>query len=257
MSKTGSALLYRCISHVGMVRKENQDSYGVFTSRHGRGRSRPVLFVVADGMGGHRGGKEASALAVKTIGKEFVSDGEGNMQVSLANALQAANAAICSAGRENPDLSGMGTTCVALAVKGSSVFVAHIGDSRAYSVTEDGILQLTEDHSVVADMLRRGLVTAEQARTHPERSVLYRALGADTSADIDIQPEHVVREEEWFVLCSDGLTNMVENEEIHRLVMAFPPKQACSRLVALANKRGGYDNVTVIVVHVPPLQKEP
>ena len=99
-------------------------------------------------------------------------------------------------------------------------------------------------------MQRRGVLTAEEARNHPERSVLYRALGTHATADIDIQPEHVVRDEEWFVLCTDGLTNMVEDGEIHDIVVENPPRHACGQLIALANERGGHDNITVIVVHV-------
>lgn len=244
-------MVFGAATNVGMVRNENQDNYGVFPSgtnedRHPRGR----LFVVADGMGGHRGGRAASEIAVRTIGDVFFSDNSENVQVSLVNAIQTANEAIYSSSVQHEDLHGMGTTCVALVVKGPSVFVAHVGDSRVYCLTEKNILQLTEDHSAVAEMLRRGMLTPEEAKNHPERSVLYRALGTKTSAEVDVQPEHIAREEEWFVLCTDGLTNMVDDKEIHNIVVHQTPKHACNELIALANERGGYDNITVIVVHI-------
>jgi serine/threonine protein phosphatase PrpC len=139
---------------------------------------------------------------------------------------------------------------VALVAKGSAVYVAHIGDSRAYRVTRERILQLTEDHAAVAEMQRKGLLTAEEAKHHPERSVLYRALGTKLEAETDVQPEIIVHSEEWFVLCTDGLSNMVGDSEIHGIVVAQPPKKACDQLVALANERGGFDNITVVVVQV-------
>lgn len=249
--KQKPSIVFHALTNVGMVRNENQDTYGVFPSSTSEDRpSRGTLFVVADGMGGHRGGKVASTLAVKTAGEVYLSDRSESVQISLVNAIQAANEAVYSAGTTNQELSGMGTTCVAVVVKGSSVFVAHIGDSRAYCLSRESILQLTEDHSAVAEMQRRGILTAEEARTHPERSVLYRALGTNATADVDVQPEHIVHGEEWFVLCTDGLSNMVEDSEIHNIVVAESPKHACSQLIALANERGGYDNITAIVVHV-------
>lgn len=245
-------LVFHALTNIGLVRNENQDAYGIFPSgTGGDGPTRGTLFVVADGMGGHRGGKVASTLAVKTIADVYFSDPSESSQVNLVNAIKAANETVYSTGQRHAELSGMGTTCVAMAVKGPSVFVAHIGDSRAYCVTRESILQLTEDHSAVAEMQRRGMLTAEEARTHPERSVLYRALGTNASADVDVQPEHTVRGEEWFVLCTDGLSNMVEDGEIRELVVDGLPRQACSRLIALANERGGNDNITVIVAHLP------
>ena len=238
-------------SHIGMVRDENQDAFGILPSdatadSHLKGR----LIVVADGMGGHKGGKIASGLAVKTMEHAYFSDGSESVQESLVNAIKAANEVVFFASKKDHALNGMGTTCVALVVKGSSVYVAHIGDSRAYRVTKERILQLTEDHAAVAEMQRRGILTAEEAKNHPERSVLYRALGTKLEAETDVQPELVVSGEEWFVLCSDGLSNMVTDSEIHEIVVAHPPKKACDQLVALANERGGFDNITVVVVQV-------
>jgi PPM family protein phosphatase len=236
---------------VGLVREENQDTFGIFppdanSDRPSRGR----LFVVADGMGGHKGGKVASELAVKTIGEVYFSDGNESVQESLVNAIQAANEVLFSASKKDPALSGMGTTCVTVVVKGSLIYVAHIGDSRVYRVTRDSIFQVTEDHTAVSEMQRRGILTAEEAKHHPERSVLYRALGTKLEAETEVQPELIVRGEEWFVLCTDGLSNMVDDSEIRDIVVAQPPRNACNQLVGLAKERGGYDNITVIVVQV-------
>lgn len=234
---------------IGRVRSENQDTYGIFPSvgeTHPKGR----LFVVADGMGGHRGGKNASEIAVKTIGETYFSMTNGFAGENLVEALEAANDAIRHAALKAPGLAGMGTTCVALAMDGDRAFVAHIGDSRVYRITDGKITQLTEDHTLVAEMVRRGLLTAEEASDHPERSVLYRALGTGPQVEIDLQPEITLLAGDRFVLGCDGLSNMVEDEEICDTVMRCHPQDACDDLVRLANERGGYDNVTVIVVQV-------
>jgi protein phosphatase len=241
-------------THVGMVRADNQDTFGIFPAdEKSVAPSKGRLFVVADGMGGHKGGKVASELAVKTIGDVYFSDASESVQDSLVKAIQVANAAVFSQSRRDRALSGMGTTCVAMVVKGSSVHVAHIGDSRVYRVIKERIAQITEDHAAVAEMQRKGILTADEAKHHPERSVLYRALGTKLDAEIDVQSELIVRGKEWFVLCSDGLSNMVEDREIHDIVVALSPQKACDQLVALANERGGYDNITVVVVQVTAL----
>jgi serine/threonine protein phosphatase PrpC len=243
--------VFGAASHVGLVRSENQDMYGLFPSGF-KGDLEPKgrLFVLADGMGGHNGGRFASELAVKTIGEVYFSARSQKVQESLVKAMQTANAAVHTASIQDPALVGMGTTCVALVVRGLSVYVAHIGDSRAYRIKGEGIHQITDDHSVAAELYRRGMISAEEAKNHRERSVLYRALGTGKEVEIDVQPEHVVRDEEWFVLCSDGLSNMVSDSEINRIVKAQPPEWACDELIALANERGGNDNITVVVVKV-------
>lgn len=242
-------LVYGSASDIGMVRSENQDTCGIFPpgeEMHERGK----LFIVADGMGGHRGGREASSLAVSTIEREFFANTSDEIPDALAKAMQSANEAVYTKGHTDPDLEGMGTTCVAMVVQGARVFVAHIGDSRAYRLTKRQIRQVTADHSAVAEMQRRGILTEEEAKSHPERSVLYRALGTRSVADIDVQSAIEVTTTEWFVLCTDGLSNMVDDKEIHEIVMGNPPQQACDELVRLANERGGYDNITIEVVQV-------
>jgi len=242
---------YGAASHTGLVRNDNQDAYGIFPQRGTAAHMKSGrIFIVADGLGGHRGGKTASTLAVKTIGEAFFLAQTSSVQVGLANALHAANSAIYAEGRLDPELHGMGTTCVALVLKNNSVFVAHAGDSRVYRITASEIRQITDDHSRVAQMVRQGALTPAEAVTHPDRHQIYRALGTHQSTEVDIQPEHKVEGEDWFLLCSDGLTNMVSDAEIRDIVIAQPPKSACKSLIALTNEKGGHDNTTVIVVHV-------
>ncbi len=244
-------IVFGAATDIGLTRSENQDAYGVFPETVTEGKSPDgQLFVVADGMGGHRGGKHASTLAVQTIGRKFFDNESAGVRENLMDALQAANDAVYSAASSNHALSGMGTTCVALAANGTSIHIAHIGDSRVYGIKDGTILQLTDDHSTVAEMQRRGILTAEEAEHHPERSILYKALGTKFDAEIDLQPDIIVTGIETFVLCSDGLTNMVSDAEILKIVTSQSPQEACDALVFLANERGGFDNITVIVVQV-------
>lgn len=235
---------------IGKVRSENQDTYGIFPAI-GETDPKGRVFVVADGMGGHRGGKNASEIAVRTIGETFFAMTNGSTGEKLVEALETANDTIRHAAFKTPSLAGMGTTCVALALSDATAHVAHIGDSRIYRITDGKIIQLTEDHTLVAEMVRRGLLSEEEAMEHPERSVLYRALGTGPEVEVDLQPEIPLVASDRFVLGCDGLTNMVDDEEIHEIVMKAEPQDACDVLVRLANDRGGYDNVTVIVVQVP------
>ena len=246
---TKPTMIYGVATDIGSVRSENQDTCGVFPPGdeiHPKGK----LFVVADGMGGHRGGKEASGLAVKMIARDFFASDGVDISTSLARVIQAANEIVYDTGQEDSDLEGMGTTCVAMVVTGDRIHLARVGDSRAYRVTKKEIKQITDDHSTVAEMQRRGILTAEEAKIHPERSVLYRALGTRPVAEVDVHPEIEVTSNEWYVLCTDGLTNMVEDNEIHEMVTGNAPQKACDELIRLANERGGFDNITVEVIQI-------
>lgn len=236
----------------GAVRTENQDAAGKFPD----GPFDPSypggqLFIVADGMGGHNAGREASELAVKTIGDTFLasapSDDPGE---SLRHALHAANVRIHDQGLSDPAFRGMGTTCTALLLKGNRSFIAHVGDSRAYVVRKSGITQLTEDHTRVGELVRAGVITSAQARLHPERSLLNRALGARPAVTIDILEGPPLTQPCTFVLCSDGLYTHVDDEEILSAVTSRQPEEAARGLTELAIQRGGLDNITVFVVRV-------
>lgn len=247
-----NTIVFGSASDVGAVREDNQDCLGKFPE-DGLDFSVPpgLLFVVADGMGGHKGGSVASQLAVKVIGETYLSEhAEGSTADKLRKAVDAANTYVYEYAIDHPNLIGMGTTCVVLALAGDEACCAHIGDSRLYRVSNRKILQLTQDHSRVADMERQGMLTKEEARLHPERSQLYRALGIRPEMEVDIKENLEPRPGEFFVLCTDGLSNMVEDEEIKDIVLKHSPHEACDVLVELANQRGGYDNITVQVIQI-------
>ena len=224
---------------VGLRRRGNEDRYAV-DPEFG-------LCLVADGMGGHSAGQVASALAAASV-LASLQESKGS-QVSASEklrcALEDANRAIYQAARENPLYAGMGTTVVALLVEGERAALAHVGDSRAYRVRGGRIRQLTDDHSVVGELLRRHEITADDARDHPHRHMLTRALGVRGHVQPDLAELTLARGDR-FVLCSDGLTNHLEDHEIAKLSAESDDLDACCQtLIELANRRGGEDNITV------------
>jgi protein phosphatase len=240
------------ISDVGIVRSHNEDYCAEF-ERNGR-----TLLVVADGMGGHKGGATASRVAVESIGEVF-HDSQSDPSTLLVEALVSANERIFSMSQETDELRGMGTTAVALLLgPGDSAWVGHVGDSRAYRVRDGRIEALTADHSVVAEMERRGLITREEANVHPRRNEILRSVGVEPTVEpevgaVEVQPG------DTFVLCSDGLSGLVNDEEIADVVNSEPPNEAVKILVNLANDLGGTDNVTIQIVSVTadPLSNAP
>ena len=242
----------------GVVRTENQDAAGKFPD----GPFDPSspgeqLFVVADGMGGHNAGREASALALKTIGETFLAGTpSANPAALLRHALETANLRIHDRGLADASHRGMGTTCTALLLAGDRSLIAHVGDSRAYAVRDSAIAQLTEDHTRVGELVRAGIITSAQAREHPERSFLNRALGARPAVTVDIVEGPPLAEPCTIVLCSDGLYTHVDDEEIRTAVTAHAPDEAAREVTALAIRRGGLDNITVIIVRVSVRQRQ-
>ena len=235
---------------VGRVRSENQDFATVTTpAEEAASRTGGRLLIVADGMGGHRGGATASRLAVETVKEQFLGSGDADVAETLRNALARANGKVFSEAQSNPDLRGMGTTTSAMLIRGSQAWFAHVGDSRIYGIRADVIKQFTEDHSLVATMVREGLLTSQEAENHPRRNVLQRSIGVAAEVDIDIRGPIDVRENDVFVLCSDGLHGVVKDDEI-RQAAKLPPQQAADHLVNLALERGAPDNVTVIVAKI-------
>jgi serine/threonine protein phosphatase PrpC len=245
---------------VGMVRDLNEDS--LLTLELDRVQcsvSRPIgLYVVADGMGGHAAGDVASGLVVDTIAEKMVThllapqltgdtDAEAfDAQGWLADAIQAANQAVLDR-RDEIDAT-MGTTLVAALVIGDVATVANVGDSRAYLINEEGIRQITTDHSLVERLVALGQITPGEARVHPQRNVIYRTIGDKEEAEIDFFAQ-TLKPGDSLLLCSDGLSGKVEDAEIWRLVKrSRSPQEACEQLVQAANDRGGGDNITVILV---------
>ncbi len=235
---------------VGLVRTENQD-FGAFTSPQEERASHPGgrLLIVADGMGGHRGGATASRLATETVKAQYLDSETVDVGEALRAALTRANARIFSEAQGNPDLRGMGTTASALVLKNSQAWFAHIGDSRIYRVRGGVIEQLTEDHSLVASMVREGLLTPKEAETHPRRNVLQRSMGVGEEVEIDVRGPFDVLEGDLFILCSDGLHGLVKLEELGEIA-ALPIQKAADEYVRRTLERGAPDNVTVIVAKV-------
>lgn len=234
------------VTDVGRVRSVNQDSFLILADRG--------LYAVADGMGGHQGGEVASALAVEAMRTTYV---EGSVD-ALAEAIEEANLRIHEEGATDPQLRGMGTTVVAISVvpddvedgAGGSLLVANVGDSRAYLFRDGDLTQLTEDHSLVADLVREGRISEEEAEQHPQRNIVTRVLGVYDQVDIDLWPVDAVRGDRY-LLCSDGLFNEVARDQIAAVLRRLAdPQEAAAELVRLANEGGGRDNITVLVVDV-------
>lgn len=235
---------------VGLVRSENQD-FGVYTTRDEEKDSKPGgrLLIVADGMGGHRGGATASRLATETVKAQYLGSDTDDVAAALHDALTRANARVYNESQANAELRGMGTTTSALVVREGDAWFGHVGDSRIYLVRDGEIRQLTDDHSLVATMVREGLLTAEEAESHPRRNVLQRSLGVSEEVEVDVRGPMPVMVGDVFVLCSDGLHGVVKLEEI-REIAQMPIAQAASEYVRRALDRGAPDNVTVIVAKV-------
>ncbi len=236
---------------VGRVRSENQD-YGTFTTPEDERNAHPGgrLMIVADGMGGHRGGATASRLAAETVKTSYLGGTTDDVAAALHEALARANERVFQEAQTTPDLRGMGTTTSALAVRGGEAWLGHVGDSRIYLVRGDEIRQLTDDHSLVASMVREGLLTPKEAESHPRRNVLQRSIGVGEDVEIDVRGPFEVQELDTFVLCSDGLHGVVSPKEIKDIVLGKPIGEAADALVDLALERGAPDNVTVIVARV-------
>jgi serine/threonine protein phosphatase PrpC len=248
------------MSDVGRVRANNEDCYRIVTPLN--------LFVLSDGMGGEAHGEIASALAVETLVKHCL-DTQNNPNAPvfgdskpgwsaklkrLSSAVHLANTNIFKSAEEHPEQHGMGATLTAAWIDGAKVSIAHVGDSRAYLLRNGSLLQLTQDHSLVAEQVRRGILTAAEADESDMQSVLLRALGAQAEIEVDAE-EHLLLPRDILLLCSDGLTRMVTEPEIAGTLQAeTDPTKASERLIAIANDSGGADNITVVVVR---LESEP
>jgi protein phosphatase len=209
-----------------------------------------ILIVVADGMGGCQGGEVASRIAVETVAHAYYNS-EGEPQTALADAFHEANSEIYQVSRSRTELAGMGTTCTALAIHGRAAYSAHVGDTRLYLVRSSSIYQMTEDHSVVKELVKRGALTPAAARTHIDRNVILRALGSRATIEVATWEQPLpVRAGDCFVLCSDGLHDAVTDEEIRIATESGEAAAACESLLATALGRGGYDNITVAMARV-------
>ena len=232
------------ITDIGRKRKMNQDF--VYTSQRPVG-SLPNLFIVADGMGGHNAGDFASKAAVETMVNEISASQEKDPERILESAIKAANGRIRKKAGENPELEGMGTTVVAAVCLEGRLEVANVGDSRLYIVNSD-IRQITRDHSLVEETVRMGGIPREEARNHPDKNIITRAVGAAEMVEPDFFSVPYEKGD-IVLLCSDGLTNMLEDEEIRMIISgARDIVEMAQELVKAANERGGRDNISVILV---------
>lgn len=234
-------------SDVGVVRQNNQDYClaGEFSDG-------ATWAVVCDGMGGANGGNVASETAARTI-SEKLNHGyhdamnDNSMKHLIVSSIEAANATVFSRSRSDATLVGMGTTVVLAIIKNDSLYIAHVGDSRIYVITDQSINQLTVDHSVVQMMIARGEISADEAREHPQKNVITRALGIDDEVRIDYSQE-IFNNGDIVLLCTDGLTNFVDDSTIFDICNTYDSYSLADVLVDKANENGGGDNVTVITV---------
>ncbi len=244
------------LTNVGKVREINEDNLGTFesmieimnlslkeASRKGR------LYAVADGMGGHAAGEVASEQAITTLFGRYYADPNPDLPRSLERAFRAVNAEIYTQAAANFEQSGMGTTLVAVVIRERQLLIANVGDSRAYLVRDQHIEQLTQDHSWVNEQVEAGLLTPEEARHHVYRNIITRSMGNRPDVLVDIFTQ-TLKPGDIIVLCSDGLSNEIEDEEIREIVSNHEAKTAAQELIDLANERGGPDNITAVVIKV-------
>lgn len=233
------------MTHIGRRRDMNQDYMYTSTTPVG---SLPNLFVVADGMGGHNAGEYASRFTVDKVVEVISQNGQQEPVAAMKEALTEANSQLLEEAGADPSKSGMGTTVVAATVIGDLLHVANIGDSRLYVIDHEAIRQITRDHSLVEEMVRLGEMDKAAAKVHPDKNIITRAIGVTRELAVDFF-EVKLRPGDMILLCSDGLTNMVEDEEIKEIVLEQKNiVEKAEKLINTANENGGKDNITVILI---------
>ena len=237
----------------GMRRSNNQDSHStVRASNVEMWRQRGHLFMVADGMGAHAVGELASKMACDNIPHYYNKTKAGTPAEAISKAFREVGALIHGRATANRDFQGMGTTCSSLLLLPQGALIAHVGDSRVYRVRRGRIDQLSFDHSLAWELIRRNHLSPENAHLSVPKNVITRSLGPDVTVEVDVEGPLAVEPGDVYVLCSDGLTGLVDDPEVGAFAENFHPKDACRYLVSLANLRGGHDNITVMVLRVGP-----
>jgi len=236
-------LIIGLATDIGQVRNHNEDSVWCGAIDGSR-----TLCIVADGMGGHAAGEVASQLAIATVREVFSTPDVPDPCERLKRAIQAANHAIWERGNQVATQHGMGTTLTSALLSENRVILGHVGDSRAYLLRDSVLTQLTHDHSWVAEQVRAGLLTEEQARWHPYRNIITRALGSAPDVTVDMLTEPLLPGD-TILLCSDGLSGQVTDEELRDVLLTCAPQNAVERLIEMANANGGPDNITAVVIH--------
>lgn len=228
------------LTDIGKVREINQDAYAVDASLG--------LYLVADGMGGHAAGERASQTAAEIIRERIAQAGDANETEALTLAIQDANRQIIDDSEADESLRGMGTTATVILHRGTRVYVGHVGDSRAYLIRNRRIDQITEDHSVVAQLVRARAITPQEAARHPYRNVITRCLGMNRELEVDTLSREL-KPGDRLLICSDGLSGPVSDDEMLQQVLGHAdPQESCRALVELALERGAPDNVTVVIL---------
>lgn len=233
------------VTNIGKMRKLNQDY--VYSTEQPIGNL-PNLFLVADGMGGHNAGDYASKLAVSTIIEQAADADETDPARVLDLAISVANAVVWRSAEGSPELAGMGTTVVAAVVDGDHLYVANVGDSRLYVANDTEMKQITRDHSWVEEMVKRGGLDREEARNHPDKNIITRAVGVESGVRIDFF-DYTLKDGEKILMCTDGLTNMLSDEQIRDiLAQDAGVAERAEELIRKANDNGGKDNISVILI---------
>lgn len=227
------------ITDKGIVRQSNQDSFYVNEARG--------WCVIADGMGGHNGGETASVLAVRTI-SEVLSKPWDDTEDAMRTAIVEANNAVFEKSSESKELNGMGTTVVLVMMDGNIAYIGHVGDSRAYYINGEKIIQLTKDHSIVQKLIESGTITPKQAKTHPQKNLITRAVGTDRYVEIDVN-RVICTKGDYILLCTDGLSSMVDESDMFKIIMQNPDT-AVKELIDAANNAGGTDNITAVLINL-------
>lgn len=227
-------------THIGLVRASNQDALLLQPGKYG-------LYGVADGMGGHKGGDIASMMAVSLV-KRFLSDVKPTHE-QLRKGIEEANQMIYEEQLYRSDLDGMGTTLTVIWEDKNRILLGHVGDSRAYLLRDQTLRQVSQDHSMVAEMVRDGLITEEEARRHPYRNIITRALGTDETVDVDVT-EIEKRAGDIYLICSDGLSEYVREEQMRQLLLEHGLEEAADLMLNLALKGGGRDNISLVIAEV-------
>lgn len=236
----------------GCVREANEDSGRHINPNDAEVRSsKGTLTIVADGMGGHASGEVASQMAVELISEYYYADNSLTPADALRNAIELANREIHTTSLSAEEYYGMGTTVIALVLQENTAFSAHVGDSRLYRFRGRGLEMLTIDHSQVMEMVRHGIITMEQARNHDDKNVILRAVGTQEEVEVEVSEAFAFETGDTFLLCSDGLNDMLDDEEIAQILANETDiHSACEQLIAAAKESGGHDNITTGIVRI-------
>ena len=242
---------FACASDIGRVRHKNEDRVDAFHLGYPGNNDNAALAVVADGMGGHQSGEIASELTIRQLHKLQHQTQTWDENILVAAVLKA-NRKILRKARWRSQYRGMGTTCTALLLHGNTAFLAHVGDSRAYLIRDEHMYQLTQDHTAVSSLHRKGVIDYQSSQEHPDRNILTRALGIHKAVEVESWKQGVtVKPGDIYLLCSDGLHGLCDEKDIYSIVTTSSCQNACVHLIDLANKLGGQDNISVAILSVP------